>query len=143
MRIRVSFSRFRVPDVCVVALPVPDDQIFTQPPFICIEVISPDDTLRSLQDRFDDYLAMGVPNIWAVDPATPRAWRILIEGHFEALDGVLRTSDGLIRMPLSLCGRAAQWVSQFVFSRGTDDTLTSSDAPVPEKPVAVQYRKSA
>ena len=54
---------------------------------------SPDDSFPKLQDRFDDYLAMGVPNIWVLDPASRRSWSIAREGHFEALDGVLRTSD--------------------------------------------------
>src|SRR4051794_25912336 len=44
MRIRISATRFRIPDVCVVELPLPAEQVFTRPPFICIEVISPDDT---------------------------------------------------------------------------------------------------
>src|SRR5271170_3244253 len=39
-RIRVSARRFRIPDVCVVPLPEPDEQIFTQPPYICIEILS-------------------------------------------------------------------------------------------------------
>src|SRR5271165_4137159 len=30
----------------------------------------PDDTFPRLQERLDDYLAMGVPNIWVLDPAS-------------------------------------------------------------------------
>jgi Uma2 family endonuclease len=67
LRIKVSPSRYRIPDVCVVQLPVPDEQIFTQPPYICIEVLSPDDSFPKLQARLDDYLAMGVPNVWVLD----------------------------------------------------------------------------
>jgi hypothetical protein len=54
-----------------------------------------------MQERFDDYLAMGVPNVWAIDPGTRRAWRITREGHLEALDGVLRTSDGRVALPVA------------------------------------------
>lgn len=100
LRIRVSPRRYRIPDVCVVPLPVPDEQVFTQAPYICIEVLSPDDTFPRLQDRFDDYLAMGVPNIWVLDPESRRGWSIVREGHFEALDGVLRTSDARVTMAL-------------------------------------------
>ena len=56
LRIRVGPTRYRIPDVCVVTLPAPDEQIFTQPPYICIEILSPGDTFPKLQDRFDDYL---------------------------------------------------------------------------------------
>ncbi len=101
LRIRVSTRRYRIPDVCIVPLPEPDEQIFTEAPYICIEVLSPEDTFPRLQDRFDDYLAMGVPNIWVLDPVSRRAWSIAREGHFEALDGVLRTQDGRVSMALA------------------------------------------
>jgi Uma2 family endonuclease len=97
-RIKVSSRRYRIPDVCVVPLPEPDEQIFSQPPYICIEVLSPDDSFPKLQSRFDDYLAMGVPNIWVLDPPSRRAWSIAREGHLEALDGVLRTGDGRVNL---------------------------------------------
>ena len=100
-RIRVAPRRYRVPDVCVVNLPEPDEQIFTSPPYICIEVLSPDDTSPALQDRFGDYLAMGVPNIWALDPSTRRAWQITREGHLEVRDGILRTTDLRIALPIA------------------------------------------
>jgi Uma2 family endonuclease len=100
LRIRVGPTRYRIPDVCVVTLPAPDEQIFTQPPYICIEILSPGDTFPKLQDRFDDYLTMGVPNLWLLDPTSKRAWRITRDGHFEALDGILRTHDGQVILPI-------------------------------------------
>lgn len=100
-RIQLARRRYRIPDVCIVALPEPDEQIFTTPPYICIEILSPDDSFQKLQDRFDDYLGMGVPNIWVIDPASRRGWTIAREGHSEALDGVLRTSDGRVGMKLA------------------------------------------
>lgn len=100
-RVKVSSSRYRIPDVSVVSVPEPTDQVLAEPPYICIEVISPDDTLRDMQDRFDDYINMGVPNVWAIDPATGRAWTITREGHIEATAGVLRTVDGKVVLPLT------------------------------------------
>ena len=44
---------------------------------------------------------MGAPNVWVLDPATRRGWRITREGHLEALDGVLRTSDDRVEMPIA------------------------------------------
>ena len=37
-RVQVSATRYRVPDVCVIAGPEPEEEIFTQPPFLCIEI---------------------------------------------------------------------------------------------------------
>ena len=100
-RIQVASRRYRIPDVCVVPMPEPDEQVFTTPPYICIEVLSPEDTLHSLQKRLDDYIAMGVPNIWVLDPESRRGWTITREGHLEALDGALRTSDGRVTLTMS------------------------------------------
>jgi len=100
-RIRVAERRYRIPDICVVTLPKPDEQIFTQPPYICIEILSPEDSFPRMQQRFDDYLAMGVPNVWVLDPDSHRGWRVTREGHLEALDGVLRTGDGRIELPIA------------------------------------------
>lgn len=97
-RIRVANQRYRIPDVCIVALPEPDEQVFTEAPYICIEVLSPDDTFPKLQERLDDYLSMGVANIWILDPASRRSWSVTRAGHFEALDGVLRTSDNKLAL---------------------------------------------
>src|SRR5579872_2978726 len=59
-RVQVSERRFRIPDVCVVVGQDETDQIFHRPPFICIEILSKDDTLDSVQNRIDDYLKFGV-----------------------------------------------------------------------------------
>jgi Uma2 family endonuclease len=100
-RVQVASRRFRVPDVCVVALPEPDEQIFTAPPYICIEVLSPDDSFPGLQKRLDDYIVMAVPNIWVLDPSSRRSWSVTHQGHFEALDGILRTSDDHVILPIA------------------------------------------
>jgi Uma2 family endonuclease len=61
-RVQVRASRFRVPDVCVVNED-PGEQMLRQPPSVCIEVLSPEDSMTSMQERIDDYLCFGVPNI--------------------------------------------------------------------------------
>lgn len=100
-RIEVAPRRYRVPDVSVVRLPEPGEQIFTQPPYICIEILSPEDAFPKLQARFDDYLEMGVSNIWVLDPPSRRGWSVVRNGHLEALDGVLHTADGKIALPIA------------------------------------------
>jgi Uma2 family endonuclease len=74
-RVQVKAARFRVPDVCVVLDEEPVEQIFTRPPFICIEILSPDDRLSEMQERLNDYLEFGVPYVFLLDPKSRRAYR--------------------------------------------------------------------
>ena len=100
-RVQISATRFRVPDVCVVVGPKPAELIFTEPPFICIEILSKDDRLGEMQKRIDDYLAFGVAYCWVVDPRERRAWVHTSEGCREPDDGVLRTQSPEIIVPLA------------------------------------------
>ena len=99
-RIKVSPTRYRVPDICVMAKD-PGEEVFTTPPFLCVEVVSPDDRLSRMQEKIKDYLAMGVRYVWVVDPYLGTAWTHTSEGSFEVSDGVLRTKNPDIEMPLS------------------------------------------
>src|ERR1700730_14292074 len=51
-RVQVEPRRFRIPVVCVVLGPVAE-QIFTKPPFLCIEILSPEDRLSRVEERVD------------------------------------------------------------------------------------------
>lgn len=73
-RIQVKPFRFRVPDICVVLGATPDEQIFTQPPLLCIEILSPSDRLAEMQERVDDYLAFGVKHVWLINPQARKAY---------------------------------------------------------------------
>jgi Uma2 family endonuclease len=100
LRVQVSRTRYRVPDICVVVGPEPDEQILTKPPFLCIEVLSPEDRMSRMQDRIDDYLAFGVACVWVVDPQTRKAWIYTSEVMREVRDGVLRTEKPELTLPL-------------------------------------------
>lgn len=100
-RVQVKPTRFRIPDVCVVLEESPVEPIFRHPPFLCIEIFSKDDSFTSIVERLDDYLAMGVPNVWVIDPALRRGYRYTSEGFLEAKDGILRTSNPDLCVPLS------------------------------------------
>jgi len=100
-RVQVKPTRFRVPDICVVTGPKPDEQIFTHPPFLCIEILSKDDRMSEMQERIDDYLAFGVPYVWLLNPKTKRAQVYTAEGMREAKQGVLRTENPEIVVPLA------------------------------------------
>src|SRR5262245_5524259 len=73
-RIQVSKTRFRVADVCVYLGTEPQEQVFRTPPFICIEILSPEDRWKRVEQRIDDYVRFGVSNIWVVDSRSRRVW---------------------------------------------------------------------
>jgi Uma2 family endonuclease len=81
-------------------MPLPEVEVFTSPPYLCIEVMSPEDTVVGMQDRMDDYLQFGVPNIWVIDPWKHRGWSVTAAGWATAVESVMRTADGRIAMPL-------------------------------------------
>ena len=99
-RIRVTSTRFRVPDFLLMPDPSPDVEVF-ETPYLCLEVMSPDDSASTLQDRLEDYASIGVPNIWIVDPFKYRAWTFEAGGWIAvAIDGDFRTKDGIHAMPV-------------------------------------------
>ena len=68
LRLRVRPGRYMIPDVSVFwpdrpAVAVPDT-----PPLIAIEILSPDDRMSDVRDKFEEYAEWGVPHIWLVDP---------------------------------------------------------------------------
>ncbi len=99
-RIRVSATHFRIPDVSVLSADRPIEQIITHPPLICIEILSSDDTLRSMRDRVADYLEMGVPNIWLFDPERREVWTWTYSAMTKVSGTVLTASETEISLPL-------------------------------------------
>jgi Uma2 family endonuclease len=68
LRIQVSASRFRVPDVALLDRAQPLQQIATMPPLAVFEILAPEDTVRRLKQKLEDYREMGIPQIWVIDP---------------------------------------------------------------------------
>jgi Uma2 family endonuclease len=67
-RVRVSDEpRYRIPDICVKALPHEVTPILVRPD-LAIEIVSPDDEVQEMLTKIGDYLAAGIPYIWVIDP---------------------------------------------------------------------------
>jgi Uma2 family endonuclease len=86
VRTQADPPRYRVPDVCV-TFGEPDEDIFTAPPFLCVEILSPDDTVVDVRAKVREYLAFVVPYIWVVDPQTST-------GEVHTPDGIQRVENG-------------------------------------------------
>jgi Uma2 family endonuclease len=67
-RIRISSSRVRVCDLALLRADAPREWVTTTPPLICIEILSPEDRLSCAKQVLADYFALGVENIWLIDP---------------------------------------------------------------------------
>lgn len=75
LRVQVSPTRYRVPDVVVFDRNQPIEQILTHPPIAVFEVLSPEDTIARMLNKLDDYAAMGIQNIYLVDPRSQRTYK--------------------------------------------------------------------
>jgi Uma2 family endonuclease len=101
VRMQVSKTRIRVPDVTLVCGSKPEGKIIRMPPLVAVEVLSPDDRAGDLEEKVADYLAFGVPYVWVLNPETRRGYIHTAEGMHEAKDGMLRAENPKIEVPLA------------------------------------------
>lgn len=91
LRTRVSATRVRIPDVCVVK---ELQEVVSEPPLLCVEVFSPEDRWSRVINAVSDYQAMGVPWVWVIDPYRVKAWIFELENApLEVTDGMLRAQN--------------------------------------------------
>ena len=81
LRLRVTATHVRIPDVTVVSRDQPIEQVLTRPPYAVFEILSSEDRLPRTMQRLDDFARMGIPHIWVVDPET--------SSFFQLADGKL------------------------------------------------------
>ena len=89
IRVQVTPTRFRVPDVCVMRGDWQRTPIVMAPPLLCVEVLSPRDRLTQMVRRCDDYLRMGVPEVWILDPVKSVCTVLTSQGTREQSGGFL------------------------------------------------------
>ncbi len=101
VRVQVKPTRFRIPDICVVLGGVRDEPALNRPPFVCIEILSKDDTMSSMQERIADFLDFGVPHVWLIDPRLKCCFAYSKDGMRTIAEGDLVTVDPEIKLPLA------------------------------------------
>jgi Uma2 family endonuclease len=101
LRLQTSPTRIRVCDIVVLRSGVPAEPVPTIPPLLCIEVITtgqaPEDEIPTLAD----YLAMGVENIWLIDPIRRAAFTFGSIGLHEADPTRLTVPNSPIHLDLT------------------------------------------
>jgi Uma2 family endonuclease len=100
-RMRIAHDLYRVPDLSITSIAAPKEQILHTPPVLCIEVLSPKDTLRKMRRRVAEYFAIGVANIWILDFHKRNATICHPDGNdLTQSDGVLTIPKTPIAVPL-------------------------------------------
>jgi len=100
-RIRVSPKRVRVCDVAILRVGAPRERVTLTPPLICVEVLSPEDRLSRAKLVLADYLAMGVQNLWLIDPVRRAAFTFDADGLHEADPTNLTVPNTPIKLDLT------------------------------------------
>lgn len=100
-RVQVGATRFRVPDICVLLASDPRDPIVRKAPFLCVEILSPEDRVSRFNERITDYFRMGVAYVWLLDPEAKRAFCYTPGEMHEVQDGILRTQNPNLEVPLA------------------------------------------
>lgn len=97
-RVQTSTHHFRIPDICVLRRSDPVDPIVHVAPLICVEILSPCDSLSDMQERVDDYFQMGVAHVWVIDPRNRRAYVASTEGFQAPSKGEFSVPETPIRI---------------------------------------------
>jgi Uma2 family endonuclease len=101
LRTQTAARNFRVPDVLVVPAGETFDHYVTNPPLIAIEILSPEDTLRRMQEKAAEYRRFGIEHIWIIDPEPRLAYSYTSTGLEEVHTGELTVPGTPIRVVLS------------------------------------------
>jgi Uma2 family endonuclease len=88
----IERARYRIPDVLLCPVPVPEGKVIDVVPWAVIEILSPEDSMQEQLERFRDYAGLGVGVIVLLDPERLAAYR------FED-DSLIRTRFTELRLP--------------------------------------------
>jgi Uma2 family endonuclease len=101
IRIQTTSRHYRVADIAVWRDDNIGSNIPTVPPFLVIEILSPEDRMVRMLPKIQEYLSIGVEWVWVVDPEEKSALSYSQKNPAGALCDVLRTENPVIEIPLS------------------------------------------
>ena len=98
IRLQIAPRRVRVADVAILPIKTPFEAVLTTPPVAIVEVLSPEDRVSRYQQRLDDYRAMGIANIWVIDPMRHKAFDCS-QGGWQPVDKLV-VLNSAVEIPL-------------------------------------------
>jgi Uma2 family endonuclease len=101
LRMRVSPTRVRVPDLCLISHDAPKENILTHPPLVVIEVLDEKDRFCATMEKQADFERFGVQRIWIIDPERRAAYKYESGGLGRVVNGELTLPGTPIRVMLS------------------------------------------
>ena len=101
IRIQINRRRFRVADLAVWRNDNIGTGIPTVPPFLVIEILSPEDRMVRMVPKIQEYLSIGVEWIWLIDPQERVALCYSQKQPQGAAVTTLRTENPEIEIPLA------------------------------------------
>ncbi len=93
IRIQISASRYRVADIAVWRAGEIGSRIPTVPPFLAIEILSPEDRMVRVMPKIEEYFSIGVEHVWVIDPEERAAMSFTPRDRGGSLTGILATSN--------------------------------------------------
>lgn len=101
LRVQISPTRFRIPDVTVLSPSLKWQRILREPALLFIGILSPEDRWNRVRERIADYLSLGAEHVWVVDPELRKGYVCSRRGFQEPETGVLEIPGTPIRVVLS------------------------------------------
>jgi Uma2 family endonuclease len=74
VRLKLQHNHYLIPDISVFHPNEPSERVPCSPPFVVIEILSPDDRLTAVREKLQEYRQWGVPHVWLVDPHSRRLY---------------------------------------------------------------------
>jgi Uma2 family endonuclease len=100
IRIQIHSRRFRVADLAAWRNDDIGAIIPTKPPFLVVEILSPEDRTVRMLPKIQEYLSIGVEYVWLVDPQDKAALTFSQQDRKGSVCEVLRTENPTIEIPL-------------------------------------------
>ena len=101
LTVQVREGKFLIPDLAVQDASMVQEPYPIAPIVLCVEVLSPDDSLQKMLAKCEDYHAWGTVNTWILDPVERRAWEYTKGSPPQEIDRAGELQAGTIRVPVA------------------------------------------
>lgn len=94
LTIRLTPNKTRIPDVCAF-LDDPEGEHPNVPPYLAVEILSPDDKLTNVLEKLEEYKQFGVTHTWLIKPETEE-FLVYESGTLRVVDAFRIPEIGLV-----------------------------------------------
>ncbi|MCX6638190.1 MAG: Uma2 family endonuclease, partial [Acidobacteria bacterium] len=101
IRIQIHPRRYRVADIAVWRAGDIGKRIPTVPPFLVVEILSPEDRMVRMLPKIQEYLSIGTEWIWVIDPEERQALIYSQASPGGVVSDILRTEEPAIEIPMT------------------------------------------